>query len=434
METHNKVLQDTIVAMLTPAGQYGQSYMFYGHIIAKCRKRIMPELQAPAAITFKHDAYELMINPEMFEKFPLEARLGVLKHEMLHILNGHLNRIDDRVMLGWNYATDCAINQLIDRDHLPKITKEDLEGADPEIVKELTAKGKMPKVGDIQGILPENYPAKKGVKVPTNETAEHYYTLLEDPKDPQGNGSNSSSSSSIGDGMDDHSVWQEVEGDPELQKDITKKMIEDAMNNTQKARGNLPSQVSDWLSIHSRKAELDWRKVLRNIVGNKRANTRRTLMRRDRRFPNRPDIKGKTKDRTFNLLIVSDVSGSVDDNALLALLGEVQHICTVTNTAVDLIQVDAQAFAPEKLSKNTKIIERKASGGTILHPALEMAKQHRIDYNAIVVTTDGYLSSNDVYEFQKTNKRVIWLIEPNGCIMDEMSRGMMQAFKLKENR
>ncbi len=94
-------------------------------------------------------------------------------------------------------------------------------------------------------------------------------------------------------------------------------------------------------------------------------------MRSDRRFPQRTDLRGKTKDRMFNLLVVSDVSGSVSDTALLALWGEVQHICDITKTAVDLIQVDSNPFPPEKLEKKTKLIERKAQGGTVLSPALE---------------------------------------------------------------
>ena len=91
-------------------------------------------------------------------------------------------------------------------------------------------------------------------------------------------------------------------------------------------------------------------------------------------------------------------------------------------------------FKPEQLKKNTRTIERKACGGTILHPALEMAEKHKLEYQAIVVTTDAYLDESDVRKFADTGKRVIWLIEADGADpMPIMNSGKMQAFKLTKN-
>ena len=209
-------------------------------------------------------------------------------------------------------------------------------------------------------------------------------------------------------------------------------MIEKAQNETIKSKGKIPGACSDWLELFSRKSELNWKKVLRGIVGNKRIGTRSTIMRKDRRFPKRADLRGKTKERMFNLLVIGDVSGSMNDAAILQTFGEVRHICDLTKTDVDLIQVDAEAYQPEKLSKKTKLIERKGHGGTTLHPALEMAKKHKIDFQAVIVLTDGGLFGDDITYFSALNKKVIWLIEPDGHIMPEMNIGLMQAFQLKE--
>lgn len=405
--------------------KYASTYLFYAHMISQCSVVFDKTLPAAAGVAFKLDHFNLYINPTgiegqeeytAFNSFPLEERLGILKHEMLHILNGHVARKEDRDHQRWNYATDCAINQLIEKDHLPDWT-----------------------------VSVENFPAKSTVAVTENCTSEQYYEMIDDQKMPPQNGSCSSGQGDgSGDGqgnsqnpgqgkpLDDHSKWQESQGDPELQDDVTKNMMDKAVSATQKSRGDIPSQFSGWLDMFTHKRELDWRQVLRGIVGNKRVGSRKTIIRQDRRLPNFEWIKGRTKDRMFDLLVVSDVSGSVSDDALLSLWGEVRYICDVTQSAVSLIQVDTRPSAPEKLAKNTKIIERKACGGTILHPALEMAKKHRIEYNALVVTTDGWLDSHDVLEFKKLNKRVIWLVEKDGQIMDEMNTGLMKAFKLKD--
>ena len=209
-------------------------------------------------------------------------------------------------------------------------------------------------------------------------------------------------------------------------------MAERATSNTQKARGNVPNELSEWLSLLSRKREITWQQLLRNITGNKRVGIRKTILRPDRRLPNSEWIKGRTKDRKFSVLVISDVSGSVSDQGLLSLWGEVRNICDLTQSSIDLIQVDTQPSKPEKLTRNTKTVQRKACGGTFLSPALKMAKDSKLDYQCIVVTTDGWLDSGDIDAFTKVHCPVIWLIEPDGRIESSMNTKNMRAFQLKE--
>lgn len=413
---------DTAIVNMYSSPTYANSYLFYAHLIGMCHVHFDNTMQAPAGINFTHDHYNLYINltgvtlldkdgsPVLddkgfqvripgFDDLPLEQRLGILKHEMLHILNGHISRKEDRDHTLFNYATDCAINQFIDLSHLPSsvITPDNLLPTGP---------------------------------VPKKLTSEQYYELIyqQAKKSPQSIGDSYSQGKGT---LDDHGKWDESVGDEDLRKDLTKDMIEKAGNATAKSRGNTPSEFSDWLGLVTIKREVDWRQVLRNIVGNKRINTRKTIQRQDRRLPNFEWIKGRTKDRQFDLLVVADVSGSVDDAAFLRTMSEVQQICRLYNTPVNLIQVDTQPSLPEKLTAQTRILERKACGGTFLSPALKMAKDSRINYDAIVVTTDGELSERDVEAFAATNRRVIWLIEKNGTVMPSMSTGRMIACKLK---
>lgn len=395
-------LDDTLAAMFSNI-EYRSNYLFYAHMIGQCSIKIREDIQAPAGVMFVNDHYDLLINPSLFDEYSLHGRLFILQHEMHHILFGHLDRLEDRVHLPWNFATDCAINQLGDQSHMP-------DGC----------------------VNPKSMGEMLGVGVTKNKNAEFYYDLMKDElenKDQSGEGNGD------GDGtpqlIDDHSTWQESKGDKDLQKDMTKKMIEKAQTETIKGKGTVPGGCSDWLELHTRKSEVNWKKVLRGIVGNKRVNKRSTIMRKDRRFPNRDDLRGKTKDRMFNLLVVADVSGSMDDNAVIQTLGEVRHICEMTKTDVDLIQIDTQAYTPEKLTKKTKTFTRKGNGGTSLHPALEMAKEHKIDYQAVVVLTDGGLWDGDIDHFEALNKKVIWLVESGGRIMPAMNNGKMQAFQLK---
>lgn len=401
-------LDDTLAAMFSNA-EFRPDYLFYAHMISMCSIKMDDSLPAPAGVNFNHDHYNLYINKNMFDQFNLHGRLAILKHEMLHILYGHVDRGFEKIHKPWNYATDCALNQHINTNHLPECC-----------------------------ILPENLGQMIGMDLKKNESSEYYYEKIREKMKDSNDSNDSQDSNDSGKSgksenpqlMDSHDKWQESVGDADLQKDVTKRMIEHSQNETIKNAGNVPNQCSEWLELHSIKSELNWKKVLRGIVGNKKVGKISSIKKNDRRLPEREDLRGKLKDRIFNLLVIADVSGSMSNEAVLKTLGEVRHICDVTKTPVDLIQVDTEAYTPEKLTKKTKLITRKGCGGTYLNPALKMAKQHNIDYQAVVVLTDGGLFGDDITNFQELKKKVIWLIEPTGSVLPEMETGRMKAFKL----
>mgnify|MGYP005838412627 CR=1 FL=1 len=395
------VLDETFAAMFSNL-EYSNTYLFYAHMIGQCSVKIDRNLPAPAGVAFVHDHYNMYVNPDMLEKYTPVGRLAIMKHEMLHILDGHVNRIEDRAGEPWNIAADCAINQHIDPDHLPS-----------------------------DGILPCNLGEKLGKTLPLKESAETYYDLIDPEQNEDGSGNDDGSDLSDIETLDDHGTWSESVGDEDLRKDITRKMIERSQEETIKGRGTVPNQCSQWLQMVSLKSEVNWKKILRGIVGNKRVSKRSTIMRSDRRFPSREDLRGKIKDRNFNLLVIPDVSGSMSNESLLRTLSEVKYTCDVTKTDSDMIQVDTLAHEPEKLSRKIKGIVRKGNGGTYLSSALDMAKERSLDFQAVVVLTDGGLSGDDVQRFADLRKKVIWLIEPSGQILSSMNQGMMQAFKLK---
>lgn len=419
MSDDRKGFEEAVANMSMASSSFYKEYVFYLHVLAQCKVTLDKTMSAPAGVNFTNDHYNLYLNPLTFNEMPLEHRIGVLKHEMLHIALGHIlrgkssNKDNDTYVdqqtnhLKFNYAADCALNQQINRKHLP-------EGA----------------------IYPDNYPNPKADES-WGQTAEFYYNLLNDEdyqkqqeKDHQDDKDDKNSSE--GKLIDDHSLWQESQGDEYVQQEITKRMVEKAANETTKGRGDLPSEYAQMINNLTITREIDWKKVLRKIVGNKKANTKKTLMRRDRRLPFANWIKGKTKDRVFDLAVISDVSGSVSDKALHSLWSEILSICDTYKTPVTMVQVDTQPSKPEKLTRDSKILKRKACGGTYLSPALDTLKENNVAYNAIVVTTDGYLCESDVEPFASLPVPVIWLIEKQGTVMSSMNNGKMVAVKLKE--
>jgi len=433
-----KGFEEAISNMLALGSDYFRDYAYFGFIIAQCNLVFDSKLPAPAAVRFMNTQYDLIINPKQYNSMPLAWRIGTLKHECGHILGNHIMRAElgNYDNLGFNYAGDCAINQDINLDHLPSITKEDLRNK---------PNPKKLKVGDPNCIIPANFPSKTS-PVPKGLSAEHYYDLLdksklppEQPKSDEGESQSGDSQSQPDEGsstplgglVDDPSIWEESEGIEEIKDTVTKSMIEKAFDQTAKVQGNIPSSHSEWLKLFSTKSQVSWKKLLRNITGSKRANSKPTLLRKNRRTPELRHIKGHTKQRVFDLLVVSDVSGSVSSEELTGAWSEVLHICKLTNTPVSLIQVDTHASTPEPLKATSKTLNRKACGGTILAPAIAKAKEHHTAYNCVVVTTDGYIDQSDVDAYRALKVPVIWLITSNGRVMDSMNSGNMTAVKLK---
>ena len=396
--------EEAIVNMSTNIS-YVREYMFYHRILCNCNVVLDTSLKnIPAGVSVHYNKINLYINPHVFNYKSLENRMAILKHEALHIIHNHFLRATEEHNRNhdlWNISTDCAINQQCNEEHL-----KGLNGINYKTLKQ-----------DL----------KLEIDVPADLDSESYFELLKQDCEKQGRISEMSSL----DGYDDHSSWKRSKGNPELLKDFTKNIIEKAIESTLKAKGDIPSYVTDLLALYSKKKEIDWKKVLRNIVGNKKTSTRTTIQKRNRRLQDRIDLKGKTKDRRFNVLTVVDVSGSVLDEELQNAVGEILHICKLTNSDLDLIQVDSEARAPEKIKSNKKTFNRTGNGGTDLRHAIDKAKEYHLNYDCIVVCTDGYICRDDIDAYFNLKQKVIWLITSKGTINENMNSGRMQAFKLK---
>ena len=396
----------TIVAMATIGSEFAADYVFYLHMVSQCRIKFDPDMKAPAAVNFEYDHYNLFINPTRWDELPLPHRVGIVKHEMLHILYQHIFRKEERYHDHFNIAADCALNQHITRSHLPDLAV-------------------LPDTMSTQLSLQ----AGKSIVVPPNLTSEEYYDLIQQviEENPEGF---PEGTPELGDTLDDHGKWNESKGDKLISKDIAKKMLDKAATQTQKSRGNLPNEYAQWVEALSSKANVRWQQVLRRVAGNKRVDEVRTLRKPSRRLPDLMHVKGKVKDRKYDLVVIADVSGSVSNAELMYGIAEITHISKLTQTTTKLIQVDTNPYPPQDISTKLTKFQRKASGGTYLSPALDTASQYHINFNAVVVITDGYLSSDDIVKFHDTGKPIIWLLTTD-IDQSNFIYGKMQAFRIK---
>ena len=92
---------------------------FYGLFLIGINKQFTEQIPTAGVSKFGI-GMQLTINPKFYTDLSISHRIGLIKHELLHIAFGHLIMRDifaDHKL--FNIAADLEINQYIDEDMLP---------------------------------------------------------------------------------------------------------------------------------------------------------------------------------------------------------------------------------------------------------------------------------------------------------------------------
>ena len=313
--------------------------------------------------------FEMIYNPKFFASLPDNQKLGVLMHEMYHIIFEHVTgRLPPEGMSKmWNIATDLAINTHI-ADDIP-------EG------------GCIPTRGRF-----ESYPE--------GQSAEWYYSKLQqdkengegafDPKHQEGDGDGGGDGSGDPDSLDDHSGWGEANQETrQMAQERMRQAVEDAVKEVQ-SRGNGWGNVSSSMReriIDMITPKVDWRKVLRYFIKtSQRQNKRSTVRRINPRYPY--IHAGKKVKRTAKIAISIDQSGSVSDAMLSAFFSELnglaQH-CEFTVVPFDTQVDESKVYVWKKGQR--KQVERVLCGGTCFDAPTKWVNEHG-GFDGHIVLTD----------------------------------------------
>ena len=209
--------------------------------------------------------FEMVYNPEFFEKMTDVERTGVLKHEFYHLIFEHVTgRLPEAGMSRkWNFATDLAINS--------------------HLIGELPEGALIPGEGHFANL-------------PVGKSAEWYFENLpknDEEKGEQGEGEQGEGQGEPGEGggqgqpgegqegqgsgngepqpWDDHSGWGEQEGNDNTANEIAKQRLKEALKEAaqEASKANAWGSVSQGVrqDIMDRlTAKIDWKKVLRYFI------------------------------------------------------------------------------------------------------------------------------------------------------------------------
>ena len=358
---------------------------FYGLFLIGINKKFTDQI--PTAGVSKHGiGMQLTINPEFYINLSNFHRIGLIKHELLHIAFGHLLMRDiySNHKL-FNIAADLEINQYIDINKLP-------EG------------------GLLLSSFPElNLPSKAGTKV--------YYNLLEQAQED----GTSPSLDNLMDKMDGeseycHGTWNEFDDLSEPDKKLMEKQVEHQLKQsaetTIKKQGDIPGEFKDIIErlFHIEPAKFDWKSYLKRFVGNSSVVYTKKLRRKyNKRYSGSPGLKIKFKN---HILVGVDTSGSVNNDELQEFFSELAHM-SKTGHKISVAQCDTRLRTVEEFNPK-KDWEIHGRGGTSFQPVIDHYNEEG-SYTALIYLTDG-----EAYPPDNCPNNTLWCLSSISDMNDEL--------------
>ncbi len=308
-----------------------------------------------------------------------ELRFLIL-HECYHKMYQHLTtwkHLYDKHPKVANVACDYVINiQLVDGDNGEGFIK-------------------MPKVG----LLDAQYR-----DMDTAQVFHQVYDSLPEGDDGRG----------VGDSLDDHG-WEEAEQLSEEEKGDLEREVEEAIRQGVLVAGKLGSGGARDLE-ELLKPQIDWRDVLREFISTTCAGKDfSTWARPNRRFVSTGVyMPSGISEKVGELVIAIDTSASIGQCELTTFLSEVKSVCdNVRPERIRLLYWDTRVCADETYDHaetDTLVQSTKPAGGggTDVSCVSEYMTEHKIDPQAVIVFTDGY-----VYDWGTWTCPVLWAVYDN---------------------
>lgn len=383
---------------------------FYGLLLMSLNKRWCNKSVPTAGVCLKGINYELIINEEFWENLPPIQKIGILKHELLHIGFFHLTdyaSYKDKDLL--NIAMDLEINQYIDRTWLPK------NGCFLDNFSEL------------------NLEPKKGTR--------YYYNKLKEEKDSQQSAVMDALQAAIDSGESSCTLpngetieipnhdWDDVENLDDATKKLiesqTKHIVTQVADQVAKSRGTIPGEFEELIKrlLHVEPPKFDWKGYIRRFAGRSvKTYTKKSRRKYNKRMPDNPGLKIK---RQKHILFAIDTSASVSSSELKECLNEMYHL-KKTGSDVTVIQCDTAISNVSKFDPK-KDFTIHGRGGTEFQPVIDYYNEHSKKFSCLMYFTDGECPAPE-----NVRNHVLWVLSSQGSPEYLTDQGVGQVIQLEK--
>ncbi len=355
---------------------------FFGQFMLRVRRNINIGLTVPIATVPDRNGFNMNFNPFLFLNCSKREMGALFKHEIYHIMNSHFererklkNRFSKEAI---STALDISINQYI----------KDLPGYS----KKLSAINMEHNIS-----LDENRSVE--------EYAEEIYKAIKSRIKKDKISKPDDLEYEI-DMSKAHDLWEEIQISDEDIRNLTKKTAVSAYVK------NTPKGLENIILAYKEKAEISWQEVLRNILPSVKSGYKKTITRRNRRQPERLDLRGRLPESQVELIVAIDVSASMKEEDMHKILIEILSITANSKNKITIIECDNEIRSVYTI-RNEKDIQKRSkdNGSTEFTPVFKYMIDNNLRNSVLIYFTDG-VGEKEI-RVKPINKKVIWVISGN---------------------
>lgn len=342
--------------------------------------------------------FKLLINEDYWRKLDSDHRVGLIKHNLLHMCFFHVTDYNNFLTLANSHsvlqtAMDMECNSYIDEEIWPD------DGASA-----------------IFKLLP-NLPKKQGTK--------YYISILNQINNPTENGNIldengnvigrngriwGTSTENIREVLKqdhtEHNTW----GCAGQNIQLVRTQLEYRMKSTADAvRTRVPQELKNIVDglLTFKKPIFNWKKFFRNFMANAFDSLPKSTRRKESlRFAG---ALGHKLAKKHTILVGVDTSGSIGQKELDEFFSEIYHVWKA-GANVDIAEFDTQIQNQYHYKGKTPAAV-SGRGGTNFHPFVEYFNSNKGKYSLGICFTDGYASLCDLNPYGK----FCWVITSDGA-------------------
>lgn len=374
---------------------------FFGQFMLRIRRNINIKITVPIATIPERDNFYMYFNPILFLNCSKNEMAALFKHEIYHIMNSHFerekklkNRFSKEII---NIALDISINQFI--KDMPSYSNK-LEAISLEH----------------NLFLQENRSAE--------EYAEELYKAIKS-RIKNTNIKNDEESKYELDMSKAHDLWEEIQVSEEDIRNLTKKTAISAYTE------GTPEGIGKIILAYKEKAEIPWQTVLKNILPTVKSGYKKTITRRDRRQPERLDLRGRLPKTEAELIVAIDISASMNEEDMHKILIEILTITASTNNKITIIECDNEIRNIYDIKSERDIHKRaKDNGSTEFTPVFEYIRDNNLRESVLIYFTDGV--GEKKLGVKPVSKKIIWVLSGSEELSLENSYGEIKRITAGE--
>ncbi|MBX7309854.1 hypothetical protein K4H43_01745 [Clostridium chauvoei] len=353
---------------------------FFGQFMTKIKREIRLDITYPLATIPQMEGFKMYFNPILFLMYDKKEMNALFKHEIYHIMYNHYelekNLKNKYKTMSVNLALDISINQFIKNLPMDSYKIE-------RVNRELSLDLKDDKPAEIYA-----YEIEKAI----NNKLNHII-------DSKGN----DSIARVIDISKAHDVWAEAILNKDAIKDMTRKTA------TNSFKGKAPKDIEKIIIGYTEKAEISWQKALKKLIPSLRAGEKKTITRRNRRQPERLDLRGNLPNSVPEILVAIDISASMSDDELHKIMVEILQITKTRSNKITIIECDNDIRRVYRIKSKGDIKKRLTNtGSTKFSPVFKYIKENNLRNHVLIYFTDGV--GERELEIRPINANTIWVL------------------------